>query len=215
MIDEGSSTYIMYVSCWKARGSPPLNQSPNTLEAFDGKVSIPYGSLTSFPIMLEGKTVKLEVEVIDANLNYNLILGQRFTNAMLCVVSSLFFVLHFPHKGKIVTVDQLAFFFSGSSNGNVPYVGNTNITYESIGVGLLKDSDLMRTFSLPPPHVTSVNIISTSYDSWIIPSLDQVDSFGDVMLLSPAEKAYQAGVLASASTFEIHTTLSMHIDAYS
>lgn len=31
IIDEGASTCIMYVSCWKAIGSPPLNQSTNTL----------------------------------------------------------------------------------------------------------------------------------------------------------------------------------------
>jgi len=47
----------------------------NTLEAFDGRVSHPYGILTNLPITLEGKTVNLEVEVIDANLNYNLLLG--------------------------------------------------------------------------------------------------------------------------------------------
>jgi len=31
IIDEGSSTCIMYVSCWKTIGPPPLNYSPNTL----------------------------------------------------------------------------------------------------------------------------------------------------------------------------------------
>jgi hypothetical protein len=55
VIDEGASTCIMSVSCWKAIGSPPLNQSPNTLEAFDGRGSRPYGILTNFPITLEGK----------------------------------------------------------------------------------------------------------------------------------------------------------------
>ena len=114
IIDEGASTCIIYVSCWKAIGSPPLNQSPNTLEAFDGRGSRPYGILTSLHINLEGKTVKLEVEVVGANLNYNLLLGQSWTNAMFFVVSSLFWVLHFPHEGKIVTFDQLSFFSFGS-----------------------------------------------------------------------------------------------------
>jgi len=75
VIDEGASTCIMSVSFWKAIESPPLNQSPNTLEAFDGRGSHPYGILTSLPITLEGKIVKLEVEVVDANLNYNLLFG--------------------------------------------------------------------------------------------------------------------------------------------
>jgi len=73
---------------------------------------------------LEGKTVKLEVEIVDANLNYNLLLGQIWEIAMFCVVSSLFRVLRFPCEGKIITIDQLAFFSSGYSNENVPYVGN-------------------------------------------------------------------------------------------
>lgn len=51
---------------------------------------------------------------------------------MFCVVSSFFRVLHFPHEGKIFTVDQLSFFTSGSLNGNVPYMGNTKIPYESM-----------------------------------------------------------------------------------
>jgi len=87
---------------------------------------------------LEGKTVEIEVEVIDVNLNYNLLLGRSWTHAMFCVVSSLFLVLRFPHEGKIVTIDQLSFFSSGSSNDNVPYVGNTEVPYESVGECLSK-----------------------------------------------------------------------------
>jgi len=75
IIYEGASTCIMFVLCWKAINSPPLNQSPNTLEAFDGRGSCPYGILTNLLITLEGKTVELEVEVVDVNLNYNLLLG--------------------------------------------------------------------------------------------------------------------------------------------
>jgi len=66
------------------------------------------------------------------------------------VVYTLFRVLCFPHEGKIVIVDQLAFFSSSSSNGNVPYVGNTDIPYESVGAGLFKDSTLMEIF---PSHL--------------------------------------------------------------
>jgi hypothetical protein len=142
----------------------------------------------TFLLHWKGKTVELEVEVVDANLNYNLLLGRSWTHAMFCVVSSLFRVLRFPHEGKIVTVDQLSFFSSGSSNGNVPYVGNTEIPYESVGAGLFKDSALMGTFSLPPPNVHFINMISVSTDPWIIPTLDQIDSFGDAMPLSPLEK---------------------------
>ena len=82
VIDEGASTCIMFVACWKAIGSPTLSQSPMTLEAFDGRESRPYGILQRFPITLEGKMVEVEVEVVDANITYNLLLGRSWTYAM-------------------------------------------------------------------------------------------------------------------------------------
>jgi len=81
-----------------------------------------------------------------------------------------------------------------------------------MGAGLFKDSSLIGTFSLPPPHLILINTISTSKDPSIIPTLDQIDSFGDVMLLSPLEQAYQEVVLDLATTSESHIILSMHLD---
>ena len=67
-----------------------------TLEAFDGRESRPYGILQCLPITLEGNMVEVEVEVVDANLTYNLLLGQSWTYAMRAVASSLFHVIRFP-----------------------------------------------------------------------------------------------------------------------
>jgi hypothetical protein len=77
-------------------------------------------------------------------------------------------------------------------------LGDSKITYESLGVGLLKDSSLMGTFPTPLPpttqHITMVNMISTtvhlsfeSSDPWIIPSPLELDTLGDTMPLSPTE----------------------------
>jgi len=35
IIDEGASTCIMSMSCWKTLGSLPFSQSPTTLKAFN------------------------------------------------------------------------------------------------------------------------------------------------------------------------------------
>jgi hypothetical protein len=35
VIDEGVSTCVMSITCWKAIGSPPLTESHNTLKAFN------------------------------------------------------------------------------------------------------------------------------------------------------------------------------------
>jgi len=67
VIDEGASTFIMSITCWKAIKSPSLIQSPNNLEAFDGRYSHPFGILPRLPITLEGKTVNVKVKFVDAN----------------------------------------------------------------------------------------------------------------------------------------------------
>ena len=108
MIDEGASTCIMLIQCWRSLGSPTLNQSPTILKAFDGRGFHPFGILEDLPIGVEGKTVNLDVEVVDASLDYNLILGCSWSYAMIVIVSSVFRLIKFPHNGKIVTIDQLS-----------------------------------------------------------------------------------------------------------
>lgn len=166
----------MSTSCWKAIGSPSLSQSSNTLEAFDGRDSRLFGILPCLPITLEGKLVNVEVEIIDTNLTYNLLLGRSWTYVMHVIASTLFRVLRFPHQGKIVTVDQLSFFASSFLEGNVPYVDHMSVLYESVGVRLFKAPTLTGIFLLPPPNVASINMISVNPDPCMIPPLDQVDS---------------------------------------
>jgi hypothetical protein len=66
---------VMSITYWKAIDSPPLTESHNTFKAFNGSSFNPYSVLPSLPIMLEGKTINIEVEVFDAPLDYNLLLG--------------------------------------------------------------------------------------------------------------------------------------------
>lgn len=77
VIDEGASMCIMSLNCWKNLGSPTLNQSPTILKAFDGRGFHPYGILQDLLIEVEGKIVNLDVEVVDAPLDYNLLLGHN------------------------------------------------------------------------------------------------------------------------------------------
>lgn len=75
MLDEGATTSIMSYSCWQALGSPMLATSQTVLKAFDGHLFSPHGILTTFPIELGVKTITVEVEVANAPLDYNLLLG--------------------------------------------------------------------------------------------------------------------------------------------
>ena len=116
---------------------------------------------------------------------------------MQAMASSLFRVVHFPHQGRIVTVDQLSFFAS-SSEGNVSFVEHPSKSLVSVGAGLFKDPSLMGVFPLPPQNLAPVNMISVRSDPWVLLPLNQEDSWGDMMPLSPAELNYIKIVAASA-----------------
>ena len=160
--------------------------------------------------------VTMEVEVVDSNLNYNILLRSSWKNVMVCVVSTLFRLLHFPHQGKIVTMDQLDFFPSESSVGNIPYVGKAATPYENIGLGLLKYSSLMGVFLLPllPLNVASINMISSGHYQWIVPNLDQIESFGDNMPLSTAKQMYQDIITTYDAASETNTHLVSSLYTY-
>ena len=60
VLDEGTTTYIMCYSCWKALGSPMLATSKTVLKAFDGHLFTPHGILVAFPVELGGKRYLLK-----------------------------------------------------------------------------------------------------------------------------------------------------------
>ena len=99
-------------------------------------------------------------------------------------------------------VDQLSFFASSSSDGNVPFVEHTYVPYESVGVGLFKDPTLMGVFSLPPPNVAPINMISVHSDMWVLRPANQVEYWGDEMSLSPTKLNYVEIVSTSTPPFE-------------
>ena len=81
------------------------------------------------------------------------------------VISSVFQLFMFPHKGNIVKIDQLPYFSSDpTSTDIIQHVRKTVIPYKDVGVGLVKDSALMGTFSIPPPNIlrtiANINMIS-------------------------------------------------------
>jgi hypothetical protein len=65
------------LTCWKSISSPTLSQSPTMLTTFDSHYFHPHGILPAFPVQLGGKTVEVDVEVVDAPLEYNLLLGRN------------------------------------------------------------------------------------------------------------------------------------------
>jgi hypothetical protein len=218
VVDEGASTCVMSLACWKAIGQPELSPSPTLLTAFDGRSFRPHGIIPSFPVQLGGKTVCVEVEVVDAPIDYNLLLGRSWTYAMQAVVATIFRVLLFPHEGRIVTIDQLSFSRPDPALGasTVPMVDNPQAGVVNIGVGLCPS--LMGTFDYPPPQgdvkfisthhkaeIFHVSSFRTTYfqDPWTLPSpSDTMDATGHAGMstpLSAAEVAYSLVQQTSAT----------------
>jgi hypothetical protein len=81
----------------------------NMMNAFDGHSFHPHGILPTFPVQLGGNIVEVDVEVVDAPLEYKLLLWNNWTYNMTTVISFIFHTLCFPHNGKIMTIDQFSF----------------------------------------------------------------------------------------------------------
>jgi hypothetical protein len=151
----------------------------------------------------------VEVEVVDASLDYNILLGRSWTYAMQAVVATVFRVLFFPHEDWIVTIDQLSFSRPNPSLGvsAVPMIDNPQLGVVNVGVGLCPS--LMGTFDYPSPqgdikfisdhHKVEIFQVSSFHmtyfnDLWILPSssatMDGTGHPSMSMPLSAAELAY-------------------------
>jgi hypothetical protein len=155
------------------------------LTTFDGRSFHPHDILHAFLVQLGGKTMEVDVEVVDAPLEYNLILENNWTYAMTAVVSSVFCNLCFPHDGKIVMIDQFSFVYA-SPNAlvglSILVIQNSHPTTQNICVEMY--SSLMGTFDFIAPihHIYAMSSRSasslryvpfnTSYfnDPWTLPS---------------------------------------------
>ena len=107
IINEGASTCIMSTLVWQKLGSPILQLSTTTLHAYDGHPTRAQGILPHVPISLGGKTILIDIEVVNTQLDYNLLLGHSYMYTMRAMASTVFRQMMFPHDGKIITIDQL------------------------------------------------------------------------------------------------------------
>ena len=120
------------------------------MKSLDGHTYKPCGIINNLRVELGGKTVNIYVEVVDEPLDYNILLGRPWVYAMTAIVSTYFRMISFPHKSTITVINQLSFFSSASQvTGSIPFVHIPQLELQNIGVGILKDSTLMGTFTLP------------------------------------------------------------------
>jgi hypothetical protein len=162
IIDEGASTCIMSKTVWQNLGSPELIPSAVTLRAYDDRPSSLEGLFQNVPVELGGKTILIDIEVIDAPLDYNILFGRSYMYAMKAVASSVFQTMMFPHNGKIVTIDQVSHYEpnpSANIDNILPLIHTNHEAYPLVemGPGIFKDPSLLGTYHGAPPLLHLAN----------------------------------------------------------
>jgi hypothetical protein len=76
LIDEGASVSILSSFAWQALGFPQLVPVTQNLLAFNRRTSQPLGTLPQFPVTLGGKTVFIDVMVVQDPLDFLYSLGE-------------------------------------------------------------------------------------------------------------------------------------------
>ena len=95
-----------------------------------------------------GKTVAIEVEVVDAPLDYNFFMGRNWMYNMQAVSSSLFQVVCFPLNWNTITIDKKYFqnlSVKASSGASILIIDHSQSATENVGVGMYHS--LMGTFN--------------------------------------------------------------------
>jgi hypothetical protein len=126
------------------------------LRAYDDQPSSLEGIFQNVPIELGGKTILIDIELIDAPLDHNILFGRSYMCDMKVIASFVFRVMMFPHNGKIVTIDQLTHYEPNNStniDNILPLVHTSSDVFPVIDIvpGIFKDPSLLGTYHRVPP----------------------------------------------------------------
>jgi hypothetical protein len=141
---------------WKKLGSTELVPSAITLRAYDGRPSSPKELFQIFHVQLGGKTILINIEVIDAPLDYNILFGRSYMYAMKAVTSYVFRMMMFPHNGKILTINHLTHYDPNHST-NIDNIlplflaSSDDFSVIDIGPGIFKNRSLLGAYQGAPP----------------------------------------------------------------
>jgi hypothetical protein len=143
---------------WQKIGSPELVPSTITLRAYDGRPTSSTRLCQNVPIELGGKSILIDIEVIDAQLDYNILFGRNYMYAMKAIASSVFRTMMFPHNEKIVTIDQLTHYepnHSANIDNILPlvHVSPNDFSVANIGPELFQDPSMLGTCQGAPPSL--------------------------------------------------------------
>jgi hypothetical protein len=209
IIDEGASTCIMSKTVWQKLGSSELLPSAITLRAYDGRSSSPEGIFQNVPVELGGKTILIDIEVIDAPLEYNILLGRTYMYAMKAVASSIFRTIMFPHNGKIVTIDQVTHYEpnpSANLDNMLPLIHTNQDIYPLIemGPGIFKDPSLLGMYHGAPPLLPPSQVCVVSSKETLQEDTNPLQKDSVIPDISPVAAPLPQEPPANSSTPAIH-----------
>jgi hypothetical protein len=152
----------MFKFVWQKLGSPELIPSTITLRDYDGRPSSLEGLFQNVPVELGGKTILIDIEVIDAPLDYNILFGCSYMYAMKAVASFIFRTMMLPHNGKIITIDQVSHYEpnpSANIDNILPLIHTSHEAYLLIEMGpeIFKDPSLLGNYHGAPPLLRPSN----------------------------------------------------------
>jgi hypothetical protein len=196
MVDEGASTCMMSLACWRAIGQLEVSLLPTLLTTFDGLYFIPHGIIPSFPMQLEGRIVCVKVEVVDVPLDYNILLGQSGTYVMAAVVSTIFRVLFFPLEGRIITIDHLSFSHTDPSSGASTVLMIDNPQPRTINLGVRLFPYFMGTFDYPSPanDVKFISVVPDQPKVAIFQVASSIMSYFNNLWILPSPSTLMKGI---------------------
>ena len=96
----------------------------------------------------------IDIEVVNAYLYYNLLLGRSYMYSMRVIASTVFHLMMFPNDGNIMTVDQLTYHDPQGIMTPANVIPMVDTTIDSIatspllnvGPGLFVDTPMMNSF---------------------------------------------------------------------
>lgn len=122
------------------------------LRAYGICPSAPVDLYHSMLVKLVGKIVLIDIEVLDSQLDYNILLGRTYMYEMLAATSTVFRIMMFPHKGNIITIDQLTYYEKATlptPDVIFPLILSSHeviTTYTKFSLSQFKPSTLLGTF---------------------------------------------------------------------
>jgi hypothetical protein len=164
-----------------------------TLRAYDGRPSFPEVLFQNVPVVLGGKIVLIDIKVIDAPIDYNILFVHSYMYAMKVIASSVFRTMMFPHNGKIITIDQVSNYEpnpSSNIDNILPFIHTNLDAYPLIDMGpiIFKDPSLLGTYHKAPPllHPSAQVCVVSSNETTTETNLSPIEAsfIPDILLVA-------------------------------